>query len=467
MRTLATILLNFGLLVGLAAQTPMKQIPDKPFVEPKPLQISNAPVLSSGSNRLGGQWHPGILNFVQSKDEAIKSVKITESGSLWIDLVPNELWASRSSLKAMLEKILPVESQNLPWAMDWNIISEQIDARRITHVRVQQTLAGAPIHGQDLILHIDKGSLRDLNGFAWTGKLPAKLPAPAPATEAIGAAKNYLLEKNVQFQDKARFEGIQHPDDKAQLVWYPSNGKLVLTYEIDMHPNVMDHWTVFIEATTFEILEAYSELCAIAPLQLYDLSSFRTCKEEEHHADGFELDRMPAVVADGATVVADQDLKGINRTVNGYLVGSNFFMIDASRTGMYLANQSVIPNEPVGVIWTVDAQNGSPQQTNFEIVHVTNTNNNWKNLEVSSHYNGGEAYEYFRQKFGRNSINGSGGNIISIINVTDENDNDMDNAFWNGAAIFYGNGDVAFQPLAKGLDVAGHEMSHMSANQVH
>ena len=37
----------------------------------------------------------------------------------------------------------------------------------------------------------------------------------------------------------------------------------------------------------------------------------------------------------------------------------------------------------------------------------------------------------------------------------------MDNAFWNGAAMFYGNGDQAFNaPLAKALDVAGHEMSH-------
>ena len=36
----------------------------------------------------------------------------------------------------------------------------------------------------------------------------------------------------------------------------------------------------------------------------------------------------------------------------------------------------------------------------------------------------------------------------------------MGNAFWNGQAIFYGNGDAAFGALAKGLDVAGHEMSH-------
>ena len=145
----------------------------------------------------------------------------------------------------------------------------------------------------------DKGSLRDLNGFAWTGKLPAKLPAPAPAMDAIGAAKNYLQGKDVKFQEKALFEGIQHPDDQAHLVWYPSNGKLVLAYEIDMHPNVMDHWTLFVEATTFEVLEAYSELCAIAPLQFYDLSSFKDCKEEAVHAKGFEMDEMPAVIADG------------------------------------------------------------------------------------------------------------------------------------------------------------------------
>ena len=36
----------------------------------------------------------------------------------------------------------------------------------------------------------------------------------------------------------------------------------------------------------------------------------------------------------------------------------------------------------------------------------------------------------------------------------------MENAFWNGAAMFYGNGGNAFDPLAKALDVAGHELSH-------
>ncbi|HEY3387107.1 MAG TPA: M4 family metallopeptidase, partial [Saprospiraceae bacterium] len=36
----------------------------------------------------------------------------------------------------------------------------------------------------------------------------------------------------------------------------------------------------------------------------------------------------------------------------------------------------------------------------------------------------------------------------------------LDNAFWNGKAMFYGNGASAFKPLAGAMDVAGHEMTH-------
>ena len=60
---------------------------------------------------------------------------------------------------------------------------------------------------------------------------------------------------------------------------------------------------------------------------------------------------------------------------------------------------------------------------------------------------------------GRNSINGAGGTITSIVNVTKDGAA-MDNAYWNGSAMFYGNGNTSFKPLAGSLDVAGHEMTH-------
>ena len=446
MRTFYAILFNTILMVSMQAQTPMKQLTDKPYVQPQPLQISKTPNVISGSNRLGGQWHPNTLSGLQSQSETVSKYSISTSGSFWIELKPNQLWSTRNSVKALMSDLIPVKDQSEPLSLDWNIVSDQTDAHHVQHIRLQQTLANMPIYGQDMILHVDQGNLRDLNGFCWTSSLPEKLPAPASVEAAITSAKDFLLSKGVRFQDNAKFPGLNEQKDHADLIWFPQNGKLILCYEIEMHPNAMDHWTLFVNATTLEMLKSFSELCSFAPVNLYDLSGYA---------------KSAAPPADGATVTTDQDLKNTNRTVNGYQVGNTFYMIDASRPGMYKPAQSVMPNEPVGTIWTVDAQNTSPQQSNFEVIHVSNSNNNWKNLEVSAHYNGGEAYEYFRQKFNRNSINGSGGNIISIINVTDENDNDMDNAFWNGAAMFYGNGDVAFSsPLAKALDVAGHEMSH-------
>ncbi|MDP5140215.1 MAG: M4 family metallopeptidase, partial [Spirosomaceae bacterium] len=61
---------------------------------------------------------------------------------------------------------------------------------------------------------------------------------------------------------------------------------------------------------------------------------------------------------------------------------------------------------------------------------------------------------------GCGSLNGNGGNIVSVINISDEDGTGLDNAYWNGEFMGYGNGNQAFKPLAGSLDVAGHEMTH-------
>jgi hypothetical protein len=121
-----------------------------------------------------------------------------------------------------------------------------------------------------------------------------------------------------------------------------------------------------------------------------------------------------------------------------------------------------LPNDGVGVILTANADNQSPRSSSFTPLHNTSTGNFWNDrLAVSAHYNAGEVYRYFEETFGRRSFNGSGGNIYSFINVTEDDGSQMDNAFWNGLGMYYGNGNEAFtRPLARALDVAGHEMAH-------
>ncbi|NNE25599.1 MAG: T9SS type A sorting domain-containing protein, partial [Saprospiraceae bacterium] len=164
---------------------------------------------------------------------------------------------------------------------------------------------------------------------------------------------------------------------------------------------------------------------------------------------------------DGPRVTNAGDLFGLSQTINTYEVGNNFFLIDGSRD-MFNLSFSDLPDEPVGVIWTIDLNNTSPVNENASYTHVVSSNNSWTSSPeaVSAHFNAGRAYDYFKETFNRESISGDGQNIISFVNVAQENGSSMGNAFWNGLGIYYGNGDNDFFSLGRGLDVAGHEMSH-------
>ncbi|HEX5112408.1 MAG TPA: M4 family metallopeptidase [Saprospiraceae bacterium] len=457
MKTFTLLFWCCCLAFNAQSQNPLKNLNATYSGPVQPADINQAIPANISPGRMASRPNLNPLKLAGKINPDISSYRVMSSGSIWIDFKPNNLWQTRSSVSDIIDGAVNIDAPEMPWALKWNTISEHVDKQNKTHIRVQQTLAGHPIKGQDMVLHIADNKIVALNGFAWTGALPKKLPDPLPVAKVMQSAKDYLISQNVKFHTASTFPQLLDQDDSAHLIWIPKEGKLVLAYEIKMHPNPMDHWTIYVNSGTSEIISSIYETCSFAPMQLFHRVPTGNTTSVESKNENL-LSPMPLL--DGATTVNDQDLLGQNRVVNAYQIGANFFMIDASRPSMFQPAQSKLPDDPVGTIWTIDAQNSSPQQNNFEVVHCGNTTNNWKPLEVSAHFNAGTAFEYYKNTFNRNSINGNGGNIISIINVTDENDNNMDNAFWSGAAMFYGNGNVAFTSLAKGLDVAGHEMSH-------
>ncbi|MEO6692093.1 MAG: M4 family metallopeptidase, partial [Saprospiraceae bacterium] len=161
----------------------------------------------------------------------------------------------------------------------------------------------------------------------------------------------------------------------------------------------------------------------------------------------------------GAETATATDLLNISQTINVWREGNTYYLIDASKP-MFNSAMSKFPDNVIGGLITLDGKGRSIEDNSFGVDFISSSNNTWPSkTSISAHLNGSKAYEYFRQVHIRNSIDGAGGSVMSIINVNDANGS-MDNAFWNGEAMFYGNGKQAFTPLAKGLDVAGHEMSH-------
>ncbi|MEU7167563.1 M4 family metallopeptidase [Streptomyces morookaense] len=78
---------------------------------------------------------------------------------------------------------------------------------------------------------------------------------------------------------------------------------------------------------------------------------------------------------------------------------------------------------------------------------------------VDAHWAAGKVYDYYRTVHGRNSLDGRGMTINSLVGVSNYGMPYV-NAFWDGTKMVYGNGDSEYRPLSAGLDVVGHEMTH-------
>jgi Zn-dependent metalloprotease len=75
----------------------------------------------------------------------------------------------------------------------------------------------------------------------------------------------------------------------------------------------------------------------------------------------------------------------------------------------------------------------------------------------AAHDNAGAVYDFYAQVLGRNSIDGNGMQMKSVVHYGKA----YNNAYWDGEKMTYGDGDgKMFKPLSLGLDVVGHEMTH-------
>ncbi len=291
------------------------------------------------------------------------------------------------------------------------------------HVRLTQTYQGVPVLGSELVAHLTDGDVTLLNGHYQP--IPTKLstkPALALTEASERALQDVRKTSNVRsFGDNI----LKMKSSEGELCLFPTpDGGAKLAYQLTMRPNLLERWEYVIDARTGEVLDKYNHTCTFV---------------------------APPITASA------RDLNGVTRSLQTYQQGGTYYMIDATRP-MFNAAASKLPGDPVGAIWTVDARNAKSDDP--KLYQLTSANNtDWSPAAVSAHYNAGVAYNYYKNTFNRNALSGDGATMISLINVADEDGKGLDNAFWNGKIMAYGNGRL-LKPLAGALDVAGHEMTH-------
>ena len=288
----------------------------------------------------------------------------------------------------------------------------------ITHIRSIQLYKGVEIYGSESILHLDMEKER----FTGSCKSLAEDLTVVPVIDATGCLRTVQndLRQVTRYKELTTDEKklLKYDAPQCTLVMYDKgNNDFVISWAVIIRPNFLEEWKYFVNALSGKIITRYNN-----------------------------------TKSDGPTTGSGADLNNITRNINVYLEAGTYYMQNFSED-MY------DPETGEGIIATFDANNTSTINLNYR--NVTSANNTWNQKSaVSAHYNAAVTYEYFRSIFGRNSINGQGGNIISFVNVADEDGASMENAFWNGQAVFYGNGGTRFKSLAAALDVAAHELGH-------
>lgn len=109
----------------------------------------------------------------------------------------------------------------------------------------------------------------------------------------------------------------------------------------------------------------------------------------------------------------------------------------------------------------------APQRTIYDAGHGTDLPGREVRAEgapagadvaVNEAYDGlGATFAFYRDVFGRNSIDGNGLPLLGSVHY----DQDYDNAFWDGERMIFGDGDGQyFNRFTIAVDVIGHELTH-------
>ena len=314
-------------------------------------------------------------------------------------------------------------------AQQFAIFKIEADPQGGQIIRLQQQYNGIAIDGCESIIHINSIG----QAISWNGSYikPTIILKNTFTTSSTVAIQNSLadLKKDYSILEMSNEEKtfLDYSSPNIKTVFYIDQQlttSCVPAYIIEIRPNFIDWWEYVVDANTGNIISAHSKTCHV----------------------------------DGPQTSTGNDLNGVSRTINTYQQGSLYYTIDASRA-MFNATQSSLPDNPVGAIQTLDLNNTWGNNTSFK--SISSSTNIFNTTAISAHYIAGKAFDYYQQVHKRNSIDGNGGTVISFINVADPNTGTpMDNAFWNGRAMYYGNGNTYFKPLAGGLDVGGHELTH-------
>ncbi len=332
--------------------------------------------------------------------------------------------ASRAALAlSFVGEIRDLMQLNKP-AEELQLVADETDKRGRAHLRFQQVSGGIPVFGQQLLVHMN----RDTSIYLLNGRFqPSRAELVRKPAISAGSAVTIVS------RDLQRSEPLV-PDVAPELVYLATkNGAQTLSYRIQVTPSLAESWQYFIHAGSGQVLLRINN------------------------------------IHEGAAVGTGQDLTGATRSFNVWQHDSDgkYYLIDPTTpTPAHNPDPVADGAQALGDTWLLDFHSGV--DLNLAGMVSSTDAGSWADATaVSAAWNIRLTYDYYRNTFGRHSIDGNDMNLVGYIHY----DNGMDNAYWFGDAMVFGDGGGIFSSTAKCADLVAHEMTHgviqFSANLVY
>lgn len=288
------------------------------------------------------------------------------------------------------------------------------------HYRFRQQYNNVPVFGAEFIIHERPGRPYKGNGFILPNFKILTSPAISSETALASALnevnaekymwqepKNEALLKKVLKDDFATF----YPKPQLMIIGpnvFPFMKEYRLAYKIDVYAEKpLSYYSIFVDAQTGEIITKFNNMqfeneTGTAVTMYHDTVQIVT----DHFPGGFRLREIRNNVA----------------------------------------------------IVTLNAHNTRSMQEAWDF---TDTDNFWNNINdkidqtaTDAHWSTEQTVDYYKQVHNRNSIDGNGMDVYSLVHVGVN----WYNASWNGAFMSYGDGNNN-NPLTK-IEIVGHELTH-------
>jgi|AntAceMinimDraft_17_1070374.scaffolds.fasta_scaffold03386_3 Zn-dependent metalloprotease len=355
------------------------------------------------------------LNQTSQQQSLLSQIAIKKHNSSWIQFRENKK-INPSSVFQDYKKAFGLEKND-----EMRVSRIETDKLEFTHYRYQQYYKGITIEGAEYLIHAKNGIAISGNGKI-VKNLSLNNISQISSDQAVNIAINYVNADIYMWESKNTELILKKNKNNPDASFYPKAKLIIvdkkyscigknyrLAYKVDVFAQKpMSRQYIYVDALTGDVFHTINR-------------------------------------------ILNTDVTGIAETKYN---GTQIIITDSVSPGLYRLRETSRGDG----IETYDMNEGTEYGN---AVDFTDDDNYWDvitnqdDAAYNAHWAAEMTYDYYFTKFGQSSFDGNGAKIISYVHY----DQNYYNAFWNGEAVTYGDGDGSVTALTP-LDICGHEISH-------